>query len=487
LALIPLNKAFSQPDTYESNGYALLPMRFTPLDDLTVVATNLVGEYVTLSRADLGRLAGRTLDSSDPLFKKLKSTHFIYDGTSDVACELLATKLRSKHAIFREFTALHIFVVTLRCEHSCSYCQVSRVTDDKTKFDMSRDTADRAIDFMFKSPSPVLKVEFQGGESLLNFDLITHIVESCRTRGDARPLEFVIATNLSIVTDEMLAFCRQHDVLISTSLDGPPTLHNKNRKHQGGDSHSRSIDGIRKAREVLGPHAVSALMTTTADSLVMPREIVDEYLSQGFRSIFLRPINPYGFAVRSEDRIGYTPEQFVEFYKTALDYILELNRQGVPFREDFASIVLTKALSPHGTGYVDLQSPAGIGMKVLVYNYDGFVYASDESRMLAEMGDFRFRLGNLNLQSYEEVFLDSDILAIVRDTMVEGVPQCADCAFMTWCGTDPVRHHRTQGDIVGHRPTSEFCHRNMEIMKHLVRLLDQGGETDRVLRSWVRW
>ncbi len=44
-------------------------------------------------------------------------------------------------------------------------------------------------------------------------------------------------------------------------------------------------------------------------------------------------------------------------------------------------------------GYVDLTSPAGIGIGAIVYNYDGDVYASDEGRMLAEMGDTTFRLG----------------------------------------------------------------------------------------------
>ena len=64
---------------------------------------------------------------------------------------------------------------------------------------------------MFKSPSPVLKVEFQGGESLLNFSLIRSIVEIAEARNQDRDLEFVIATNLAVVTDEMLDYCREHE------------------------------------------------------------------------------------------------------------------------------------------------------------------------------------------------------------------------------------------------------------------------------------
>src|SRR5262249_18600683 len=148
---------------------------------------------------------------------------------------------------------------------------------------------------------------------------------------------------------------------------------------------------------------VSALMTTTRRSLDHPTEIIDEYLRQGFRSIFLRPISPYGFAIRTRRRTGYEMDRFVEFYKTGLAYILDLNRRGVDFQEVYAKILLTKILTPYATGYVDLQSPAGAGTSVIVYNYDGDVYASDEARMLAEMRDTTFRLGNVYEDSFESM------------------------------------------------------------------------------------
>ncbi len=60
-------------------------------------------------------------------------------------------------------------------------------------------------------------------------------------------------------------------------------------------------------------------------------------------------------------------------------------------------------LTPFTTGFVDLQSPAGIINSVVVYNYDGYVYASDESRRLAEYHDYTFRLGHVT-DKYENLF-----------------------------------------------------------------------------------
>src|SRR5581483_10126684 len=168
-------------------------------------------------------------------FRTLKSRHFLLDGDSDVAIDLLALKTRTKFERLSHFTGLHLFVVTLRCEHSCPYCQVSRQNHGQTEFDMSWETAERSLSLVFRSPSPSIKIEFQGGEPLLNFPLIQQIVERAKELNAThnRDLSFVIATNLAVVTDEILNYCRANRIAISTSLDGPADLHNKNRPRPG--------------------------------------------------------------------------------------------------------------------------------------------------------------------------------------------------------------------------------------------------------------
>src|SRR5439155_22131283 len=126
----------------------------------------------------------------------------------------------------------------------------------------------------------------------------------------------------------------------------------------------------------------------------------DEYLRQGFDSIFLRSISPYGFAMKTAKHSLRSIKEFLKFYREALDYIISINKKGTYFAEVYAQILLTKILTPFASGYVDLQSPDGAGIGVVVYNYDGDVYASDESRMLAEMGDSEFRLGNVHQNTY---------------------------------------------------------------------------------------
>jgi uncharacterized protein len=455
--------------------YKLLPFRFLDLDDGRLVV-NIVGEHELLDRDEFQQLVRYDLSPASSTYQNLKAKHFLTDTDADTPIMLLATKLRTKYQFLAGFTRLHIFVVTLRCDHSCHYCQVSRVGADRAKYDMSPESARKALDLVFRAPAPNLKVEFQGGEPLLNFDIIRLVVEEAARRNDLLPqerrknIEFVITTNLSMINDEILAFCKAHRIYISTSLDGPAFIHNANRPRPGHDSHEMTVRGIDRVREALGHGAVSALMTTTRLSLDHPEEIVDEYVTRGFDHIFLRPISPYGFAVHTQRRTGYDRAAFVRFYKRALRRIVDLNREGTHLVEIYAQILLTKILTPFGTGYVDLRSPAGAGIGAVVYNYDGDVYASDEARMLAEMGDKTFRLGSLGENTYEEIFGGSVLRKLIAESISDALPGCADCAYQPYCGADPIENHATQGDVVGHRPTSDFCSRNMGIITHLLRL-----------------
>lgn len=479
-----LAKSFSIAQAYQEDGYELLPFRFMRLDQGNYLLTNLVGEFVILRVEDFHRFIEGTLQPGAVMWE-LKSKHFLFSTDSRAPLELLATKYRTQKAHLSDFTALHIFVVTLRCDHSCQYCQVSRVSEDRASFDMTRETAVKAIDLMLKSPSRYLKVEFQGGESLLNFELIQFVTAQTIARAQDRAIEFVIASNLSHLTDEMLSFAKTHHIKFSCSLDGPASLHNANRPRPGRNSHELTKRGIERIRDALGKDGVSALMTTTARSLYDPRSIIDEYVAQGFDSIFLRWVSPYGFAAKAGKTVDYHTQSYLAFYKQGLDYIIELNLRGVSMREEYAAIITHKLLRPFAHGYVDLQSPSGLGLCVMVYNYDGDVYASDEGRMLAEMGDTSFRMGNVHADSYEDLFLNSPVLETALETMLEGVPGCSDCALLPYCGVDPVLHHTSQGDPVGHKPTSAFCERNMGIMLHILSILRANDERAQVLKSWV--
>jgi len=467
--------------------WQLLPMRFHRFDSGEVLLTNLVGEHAVVSAGQLLAVLDGTCQDQDVL-AELRAKHLIQIEGERLPSELLAIKLRTRLRRLPDSTGLHMFVVTLRCEHTCRYCQVSRQSSARSEFDMTTDTARRGLDLAFRSPSPNLKLEFQGGEPLLNFPLIRWIVTEAKRINEAhgKNLAFVITTNLALLDDDVLDFCRQEDVYLSTSLDGPADLHNANRRRPGQDSWQRTVDGIRRVQEQLGPDHVSALMTTTEASLDRPRDIIDTYLSLGLHDIFLRPISPYGFALRKRAGAGYGVRRWLDFYAAGLDYIIELNRRGVPVTETYTAIAAKKIFTNDDPGYVDLTSPAGLGLGALVYNYDGDIYASDEGRMLAEMSDHTFRLGNVRESSYRDIMLSDNLLQPLEQSLTLSAPMCSTCAFEPYCGADPVFHHATMNDFTGHKAMSAFCRRNMGVFTGILRRAHEDSYTRELFWRWAQ-
>lgn len=226
-------------------------------------------------------------------------------------------------------------------------------------------------------------------------------------------------------------------------------------------------------------------MTTTAASLPRVREIIDEYVRLDFGGIFLRPLSPYGFAIKTKSYQSYDQSKWLAFYFEGLDYIIDLNLGGYEFIEHYAAMVLKKMLTPVQTSYVDLMSPAGIGIGAIVYNYDGTVYASDESRMLAEMGDNTFALGNVHNDDFASIMLGDALLEPLEKSFAGSVPGCSWCAFEPWCGAEPVFHHATQGDFVGKKPLSSFCTRNMAVYRGLISRMEERPEVRRMFERWA--
>lgn len=467
-----------------SQPYYLLPFRFKVSEEGFELLINEFGDYLTVPSGTLVDLITKKISKGSSIYCDLLANYFISEDLLPKNLDVLATRYRTMKSFINSFTGLHIIVMTLRCNNKCIYCQVTSKNKSSKKYDITYDILDRSILLIFQSPNKYITVEFQGGEPLLVFDKIKYTVEKIEAINldIQKSITYVICTNLMIISEEILHYCKIRNILISTSLDGPQEVHDSNRC-SGNYNYKRTIANIKHCQEYLGYERVSALMTTTRFSLSKPKEIVDEYYRLGFKNIFLRPINPYGLAV-SNFNTEYSTEEFLRFYKIALEVILEYNLKGNLFIEDYTRIFLDKIITPFSNGFVDLQSPSGLIINVIVYNYNGDLFPSDEARMLAEMGDPYFKLGNVLEDSYKKLFYGRKAKNIVKDSILESQPICNDCAYLPYCGADPVKNYLKYGDLIGYKINNEICQRNIEIIEHLFNLL-QDKSIEKVFLRWT--
>ncbi|MEI8310626.1 MAG: hypothetical protein WCH98_07715, partial [Verrucomicrobiota bacterium] len=123
-----LNRNFSPPER-NPRPATLLPFKFMPLDAERYVAVNAGGEHIVTDRPAIQSLVDACLPPDHPQADDFEARHFI--ARDNTAIGMLASQVRTRLSMLPDFTGLHMFVVTLRCDHSCQYCQVSRVSEDR--------------------------------------------------------------------------------------------------------------------------------------------------------------------------------------------------------------------------------------------------------------------------------------------------------------------------------------------------------------------
>lgn len=357
--------------------------------------TNEFGKYIFLGKEDFKYLINKQYEKlSRDVQVQLQEKFFIYDVKDDVFIEQVLNSYRDHKQYLFSATSLHIFVLTNACNMCCVYCQAQDSAQEK-KGKMDRETAKKAVDIALQSPNQYLTFEFQGGEPLLNFEIIKFIVEYSQEKKNDKVITYSLVTNTLLLQEEMLDFFEKYPISVSTSLDGDQKIHDGNRPQITGEGTFRFVSSnIRKMKQ--RGIRTSAVETTTKRSLKSPEKIINTYRDLGLYHLFIHPLMPLGYAKEHWSEIGYKPEEFLEFYRQVIQILLEYHKNGIFMSEGHARIFLRKILTGYSENYMELRSPCGAGIGQLAYYYDGNIYTCDEGRMVAEMGDPMFCLGNVN-------------------------------------------------------------------------------------------
>jgi His-Xaa-Ser system radical SAM maturase HxsB len=469
----------------------VVPFRFREIGG-DILLTNPWGDWVFVSKDDFASLAKGELAPGSALHGKLLGKGFIKSAI-DVA--KVAERVRYKKRFLDYGPNLHICVVTLRCNETCVYCHASRADMDAVHTDMTPEIGEKVVDLMLQSTSPGVTLEFQGGEPLVNFPAVKHIIDYAlaRNRAYGKELGFTMVSNLAMMDEEKLAFLVDRKVQICTSIDGPEQIHTKQRVLPMANSHREAtkwIEKINKAYIDLGLdptlYHVEALLTTTREALKIPREIIDTYVGLGCRAIFLRPVDPFGFAERTKKKIEYDRAAFHDFYRTAFEHILDYNRRGEQVLERYGAIFLTKILGDDDPNFLDIRSPSGSGLGALAYNYDGRIFTSDEGRMMHETGEGMFELGHVSNATYRGLMTHETIRALTMASIREAQPDCVNCTYVPYCGVQPEHTFRTQGSIFGRMRESTLCAVHKGIQDYLFeKLREDDPFTVETLRRWT--
>jgi uncharacterized protein len=462
--------------------------RFRKMANGKYLITNDVGQHAFLTNDEFLSYIGGTLS----WWKRAELESKLFYKTPDYQERMI--ELYNKRNMFLAYgPSLHMIVTTLRCNHKCQYCHAAVAPMTAKNLDMSIDTARKVVDTIFYTSNPNLTIEFQWGESLVNWDVVKFIIEYAESKAASldKKLSFALVTNLSLMDEEKLSYLLDHRVGICTSLDGDKETHNWQRTYKEGDSYDKVVYWINRINEAYqergNSYRVSALLTMTKPALKNYKKVIDAYVDLGLTTVWFRWLNPYGFAAAERDKLSYSTEEFMNFFRDAMDYLIELNKKGIFIQEMISNVYLFKILKWEDPNFMDLRSPSGVAIGWIAYNYDGDVYASDEARMLGRMWIKEFLMTPMleNGESTYRAMANADITKIaVQASTLDWLPWYNDYVYKTYMWVDPLYSYTQDGN-----PYSIFAKDDRNIMQiaridYLFEKMED-PETRKIFESWI--
>ncbi|MFT4297902.1 MAG: His-Xaa-Ser system radical SAM maturase HxsB [Candidatus Woesearchaeota archaeon] len=454
-----------------------LPFRYRQIRK-KYLATGDYFNWIFLNEDELKKLKSKKIKKTSKLYKQLVKNNFIL--TDSKQTDELMDKKREHMSNLFVGPSLHIVVLTKRCNQSCIYCHAAAVTENKKSCDMNKQNAKKVVDTIMTTPNQCVTIEFQGGEPLLNYEILQYIYEYAfeKNKKAKKDVKIVAVTNLELMDEKKFDWFISKKVGLCTSLDGPKFLHDKNRPSNNYDSsYENAVKWIKKAKQ--NGVELGALITVSKESLKYPHEIVDEYVNQGYKNLHLRPLNFLGKAVGTWKKNGYTAEEFIEFWKKAMDYIIEINKKGTYLSERECTIILKKVLNNEEPGYLDLMSPCGAVIGQIAYNYDGKVYSCDEARTLDED---TFQVGDCN-DCIPKIKKKQKSIEIISSTINDAY-YCNYCAYKTFCGVCPVCNYKETGSPISDVLRTSRCKMLMAFFDYIFEKM-QDPSVKRIFESWV--
>jgi len=443
--------------------------------------------WIILSKKEYQLLLDRKVHKNAKLFKMLSALNVIYTKDSMSSA---VQQYKDKYNYLNQPPFLNIIIPTLRCNLKCDYCQ-SRSEPNVKKKDLTKSTAKKIIDFIFSIPHPSkrIHIEFQGGEPLIRWDIIKHIIEYTRKESKKRSFlfpSFSMTTNLLLMNDKIardIINYRKNRIsfTVTTSLDGPREIHDSQRKYlDGKGSYNSLVDKINLLQKKYKIR-VSTLSVITKNSLSHEKEIINELIEHKLINFKFIPINLTGRTfdkyIKTKDSLYISAGQFSTFWKNSLEYIIKLNRKGINVKEKSITLLLSNLLSTKAS-YMCMRKPCGAGISQLEYGCDGTIYACDGGKSVKKL-----ELGNIKTHTYQNI-AKSKTISQLRSIKSENLNICRDCVWGPYCGYCVARGINQHKQLKPKIPNDYDCKLYSEMIPYLFKQF-LNKEKSNLFSKWV--
>ncbi|HQU49777.1 MAG TPA: radical SAM protein [Casimicrobiaceae bacterium] len=337
------------------------------------------------------------------------------------------------------------------CNLRCTYCYAGGGSYGGEARVMRPDLAARAARHLVLSSGAretVTMVLF-GGEPLMNLPALRAAVAA----GEAAAMEhgktFVVSitTNGTRFSPEALDFIAEHRIGVSVSIDGPPDLHDANRRYagrNGGGTYADVVEGVARLTERTGRPPAARVTLEPRQWSRIP-EVFEHVRSLGFLEVAIAPSSPVTAALLP------TPEDeaalLAGFTSLAHRFVEEAaGARVLPFSN------LLDLLAKLHQGDVKAE-PCGAGLGYVAMDAVGDFFLCHRFA-----GDAKFRVGSL------DAGIDhAKIRACLDEQAAPRASGCSTCWARSLCAGGCHYENHQRESVLG---------------------LAQGGSCD-FIRSWI--
>ncbi len=328
------------------------------------------------------------------------------------------------------------------CNLRCRYCFAGQGDYNSGMRDMmSLEVGQKAIDFLIEASGHRhnLDIDFFGGEPLLNWAVVTELVDYCEQRAQesGKDLRLTMTTNGLLLDKEKRDYINEHFKNVVLSIDGRPDVHNYMRPSPNGKaSFEPIIKNIKAMVEERGDDKEFYVRGTFTHFNTDFAEDIRYLAEQDLKQISMEPV-----VAAPEDPYALTAEDIEavleEYEKLALVYADEKDGSH-PYR--FFHFNLDLEEGP--CAYKRLKG-CGVGSEYIAVTPQGDIYPCHQF-----VGKEEFLMGNVLKDGPDQ--LSEEVKELFSQHLVPDRTPCDRCWARYFCaGGCIANHYNASGSLDG--------------------------------------
>jgi uncharacterized protein len=319
---------------------------------------------------------------------------------------------------------------------------------------MRFETAKKSIKLLYDSADKngynSVVIGFIGGEPLLEFKLITKIVDySKEIFKSTIKIKWSILTNGTLLNDEIVKFLKNNNFKVIVSIDGNEKTHNLHRKFVNGKgSYQKTKNNILKYKNEF---KITSRSTITNENFNI-NEIITHLLSIGIKNFSIG----YDCNITSD-----TINKFANSYTKLMDTYFNDISNG-----NFYTIDNVKTYIYYIVGRFRNCSNCNAGIAYKAVSSSGNLYLCHRF-----VGNENLSFSNVNTLNQNDLEEQNKLFTKQRNVDVGlRIKSCKDCSFKYLCG-GPCYHHSYQLNKNIFSETNVDCQMKQIFIKNVLHLL----------------